>query len=1181
MTPRTFIEDAMSEANDGATLSWVVNVNGAAPKIAKANSIRTTKYTYLNFIPRNLWHQFHRVSNIYFLVCACLNFSPDIAAFGANVAFIPLIFVLAVTASKDFYEDSRRRKSDKEINGKVTTVAKPGGNDAKIGWSQIRVGQVIRLKAGDQIPADLLLLHSSDEKGLAFVDTAELDGETNLKAKSTFVEPKPGNSFDPSRFSAPIRCEPPNVKIYEFVAVVDMEDKKTVLGPDNLLLRGCVLRNTAEVYGLVLYTGPQSKVMLNNTGPKLKRSSLETQMNSGIVMCIMLMLLMASAASLGTYIMDNKYDDLDGIDFHDNGDYSISGNAAIRFFTWWVILQALVPLALYVTIEVVKLIQVFFIHLDIELYDPVSDTPVQCRAFNITEDLGQIEYIFSDKTGTLTQNLMVFRCCAIGAFDYAHGFAGLAEGTDDDADDSGPTEEGAAIELDSTLATRLGISAGARGASPNVDVTSDIDADAHLFMLSMAICNTVRPAIKAELRSVATESGRRWAKGEIKYESESPDESAFVAAAEDYGYTLVAYAAGEKHINVAGQVSAYKLLATLPFDSTRKRMSVVVQGPDGKILLLCKGADSAIFERLADQGNEAATVTTCQNIVHGYALKGLRTLAWSSRELEQAMFQDWHQRWEAARASLGLDKAARIMVLMLELESKLHLLGATGVEDALQVGVPRTIAALREAGINVWVLTGDKQETAIQIAHTCRLFTQETQILLLNSDMTQTHVDELSAADAEAYRARCVKDVRETIEKLERQYDETPATTKCGLVVDGATLAYCLSDPENHAAMVKLAMKCATVVGCRTTPMQKAQVVMAIREKLPVLTLAIGDGANDCSMIQTAHVGIGISGREGMQAVMASDFAISQFRFLGRLLFVHGHWSYDRMCFLVMYFFWKNTMANVTLFLYGPFSWYSGTLSFEPLGLLLYYMFFTSLPPAITAIFDKVLSAETLLAIPQLYEHGRLNRGYSKRQVLINVGDGVLTAILIFFMAYGMTVGTDASLYQFGAVQMASTVFIGNIWVLMETKNNTYVDLFGHVLMIATYVAFCAVWYNADVAGTVPDPYGLFGRTFGVGWWWGGWIAITVAATLGRMYCIMVRNYIWPTIKTLAHEDEVKTKGPLKAHDSAVNSHVGGRAPGFTPKKPNQASLDSRKSSAESLRSMTQSAQRITAVTNL
>ena len=1052
-------------------------------------------------------------------------------------------------------------------------MAKPGGRgNVQTGWSHVRVGDVVRLKAGDQIPADLLLLHSSDPTGLAFVDTAELDGETNLKAKSTFVESKPGNTFDAARFSAPVRCEPPNVKIYEFVAVVEMEDKRTVLGTDNLLLRGCVLRNTAEVYGLVLYTGPQSKVMLNNTGPKLKRSSLETQMNSGIIMCIVLMVLMAASASLGTFVMDSSYD-IDSIDFVSNGDYSISGNAAIRFFTWWVILQALVPLSLYVTIEVVKLIQVFFIHLDAELYDPISDTPVQCRAFNITEDLGQIEYIFSDKTGTLTQNLMVFRCCAIGATDYAHGFAGLSEGTDDD-DAGGPTEEGAQIELDPALARRLGTLAG--GGSPNGDVTNDTDSDAHLFMLSMAICNTVRPDMKAELRAGATDSDRQWKKGDIKFESESPDESAFVAAAEDYGYTLVAYAGGEKHINVAGQVLAYKLLATLPFDSTRKRMSVVVQAPDGKLLLLCKGADSAIFERLDKSGNDPTTVTTCQDIVHGYALKGLRTLAWSSRELEESMFKNWHQRWEAARASLGPDKSAQMMTLMIELESQLHLLGATGVEDALQVGVPRTIAALRSAGINVWVLTGDKQETAIQIAHTCRLFTQETQILLLNSTVSQAHVDELSEEAAEKHRVHCARDVKETIEKLEKQFIETQDTTECGLVVDGATLAYCLSEPENKAAMVKLAMKCATVVGCRTTPMQKAQVVMAIREKLPVLTLAIGDGANDCSMIQTAHVGIGISGREGMQAVMASDFAISQFRFLERLLFVHGHWSYDRMCFLVMYFVWKNTMANVVLFLYGPFSWYSGTISLEPLGVLLYYMFFTSLPPAITATFDKVLSAETLLAIPSLYEHGRLNKGYSKRQVLIQMADGILTALLVFFCAYGMAAGTNASLYQFGAIQMASTVFIANIWVVMETKNNTYVDLFGQLLMVVTYIAFCYFWYNLEETGTRPDPYGLFQHTFGVAWWWGGWIVITVAATLARVYCLMVRNYIWNTPKIMAREEEVKTKAPLRAKDTELNAlgvTVGSRAPGFTPAK--ESNRDA------SLRSMTASVKEIVAVTNL
>lgn len=151
-------------------------------------------------------------------------------------------------------------------------------------------------------------------------------------------------------------------------------------------------------------------------------------------------------------------------------------------------------------------------------------------------------------------------------------------------------------------------------------------------------------------------------------------------------------------------------------------------------------------------------------------------------------------------------------------------------------------------------------------------------------------------------------DVTESTVVADRTRDSGPQPG-CGLVVDGRTLAFCLL-PNQEQMFLQLAQRCTAVLICRATPLQKATVVKLVKERLQALTLAIGDGANDVGMIQCADVGVGISGQEGMQAVMASDYALVRFRHLRRLLTVHGHWAYHRLSVMVLYFFYKNAVIN-------------------------------------------------------------------------------------------------------------------------------------------------------------------------------------------------------------------------------------------------------------------------------
>jgi phospholipid-transporting ATPase len=322
-------------------------------------------------------------------------------------------------------------------------------------------------------------------------------------------------------------------------------------------------------------------------------------------------------------------------------------------------------------------------------------------------------------------------------------------------------------------------------------------------------------------------------------------------------------------------------------------MSTIFRCPDGKIRIYCKGADTVILERL--HANNPIVETTLQHLEE-YASDGLRTLCLAMREIPEDEYQQWHKIFDTANTTVSgnradeLDKAAELI------EKDFTLLGATAIEDRLQDGVPDTIHTLQTAGIKIWVLTGDRQETAINIGMSCKLISEDMTLLIINEET------------AEATRDNLQKKL-EAVKTQANSGDVEPLA----LVIDGKSLTFAL-EKSMEKLFLDLAVGCKAVVCCRVSPLQKALVVKLVKRHLKSLLLAIGDGANDVSMIQAAHVGVGISGMEGLQAARSADVAIGQFRFLRKLLLVHGAWSYSRISRVILYSFYKNITLYMTQF---------------------------------------------------------------------------------------------------------------------------------------------------------------------------------------------------------------------------------------------------------------------------
>ncbi|KTG02148.1 hypothetical protein cypCar_00030580 [Cyprinus carpio] len=383
------------------------------------NKVRTTKYTFLSFIPKNLFEQLHRFANVYFIFLGALNFVPIVNAFQPEISIIPIVFVMSITAVKDLWEDQRRRKSDQQVNNLLCDVFdRKQKRYVERRWADVCVGDLIRLCCNEIIPADMVLLHSSDPNGVCHIETANLDGETNLKQRQVVRDLPQGSEFVPENYSSRIECENPNNDLRRFRGFMEHPGKVRVgLHSENLLLRSCTVRNTETVIGIVVYAGHETKAMQNNSGPRYKRSKLECRLNMDVLWCVVLLLLMCLVAAVGHgFWLSELHNPI----FMIPDDTHPALAAFYMFWTMIIVLQVLIPISLYVSIEIVKLGQVYFIQNDLDLYNPVLDTGVQCRALNITEDLGQIQYLFSDKTGTLTENRMLFRRCTVAGTEYPH-----------------------------------------------------------------------------------------------------------------------------------------------------------------------------------------------------------------------------------------------------------------------------------------------------------------------------------------------------------------------------------------------------------------------------------------------------------------------------------------------------------------------------------------------------------------------------------------------------------------------------------------------------------------------------------------------------------------------------------------------------------------------------------------
>lgn len=1284
------------------------------------NVVTSAKYNAFTFLPKQLKAQFSKIANCYFMVVAIMQMIPTWSTTGQYTTIVPLLIFMSISIAREGFDDWKRHLNDKEENNKRTTVVREDeelsnfdthsiatimtetlpvsntdGNNIFLSssssasesdltplytnvdllkkynleehttrWKNVKVGDILKIKENEWFPADVILLATSEETQEAYVETMALDGETNLKSK------RPHNELSKriSKVSglkstrALFTVEDPNTDLYNFEGQFTLNEENFALGPDNIVYRGSILRNTRSVLGIVTFTGEETKIRMNNIkNPRTKAPKLQKNINYIVIFMVCVVVLLSAFSTMAQRLLykENKH----------KAWYLYEQDAGVAptLMGFIIMYNTLIPLSLYVTMEIIKVMQLCLVQYDIDMYHVESNTPADAKTATILEELGQVSYIFSDKTGTLTDNIMIFRKFSVCGVSWLHDLDIKAGITGDDSQDKRektyPLYSPTSFQTikDTSQANRKSSFQSALEYQPRRS-TASIARDsldmksfesnwrssafpaksqdlqnslallryiqsrpqtifakrAKFFLLGIALCNTCLPKRKDTSRR-SEDSNDSFLNYEniededLEYQASSPDELALVQAARDLGFVVFNRLNSQLIIKLypngfeAGPIiETYEVLDVIEFSSARKRMSVVVKFPDGRICIICKGADNIILEKLrnselaklkakeislnsADRKTQEAdavlqtkfsheiesrnSISSLKRSLHmrsntepnalasidnylanneeyeiddiasksrkslheqqakkysidvtnhsdpdtshagkfkdfkqfipndnllvndeflfektlehieEFSTEGLRTLLYAFRWLDKREYEDWSNEYSEAKTALS-DRAGKVEDVGGRIEHSFELCGATAIEDKLQNGVSDAIDKLRRAGIKMWMLTGDKRETAINIGYSCRLIKDYSTVVVLSSEIGRDSLSRL---------------VRSTIHDI-----QGGRIAHCVAVIDGATLADIEKDTNLMASFIDLCVQTDSTICCRASPSQKASMVSAVRNlKKDAVTLAIGDGANDIAMIQSADIGVGITGKEGLQAARSADYAIAQFRFLLKLLLVNGRYNYVRTAKFVLCTFYKELFFYLTQAIYQRNTLFSGSSMYESWSLSMFNTLFTSLPVLCVGMFDKDLKPATLLAVPELYAKGRLYQAFNLKIFISWMALATLQSVGVSFLAYyvwGFTALRDNTTFPLGDLVFSALIIVINAKCeLIEMQNRQWLAFAAFIISVGGYglwnILIMALYRTKDSTIYFVS-YGLM--TFGRDQSW--WASLLLLATIPILF---------------------------------------------------------------------------------
>jgi len=1041
---------------------------------------------------------------LYFLGCVLIQFIPGVSPFSVWFSILPLAFILGVSAVKDAIEDYYRHVDDNRNNSLPTLRLNPQTKQfEQITARDVQVGDILKVEQNMEIPADAICIGCSSPDGTCYINTASLDGESAPKSRraANFLS-LAKTEEQLSAIKATITCGA-NTKDLEgfkgtvkFTQIDDAELNEKIdmstpigLGDDEFYYRGSLVATVDYCILLVLYTGNDTKMMLNRGLVPFKFARIEQTLNNSVTGLLIFNVVFVFGLSMMIWAWKTPW----YIEERENGsteDMDTWDRWYVIFFVQYVVFSFMVPLSLYVTVELVKVAEGLWIYWDKNLAikqpfivpDPEGNEfefrYAQVKNLSLNEELGMVKYIFSDKTGTLTENKMQLSKMSVAGVSYANDKLPATDLTEHNP-------------LSSLCADCIKVK--------DQEASGDMDIKCH-FVRNLLICNSVLPQtgkahdnenngnpetndltladpqslnslsvhsaaqVRPELRGSMSSRGStlRMPRASLVnpllpnyvYTSPSPDEIAFAECLQSHGIEITQRLQSPSGIEVCYGPERtkvrYVVRAELKFMSERKRMSVVAE-VGGRFFVYTKGADDKMRTFLSEDQDEVLDMT--MEHLKGFARDGCRTLLLAYRPLKDFEYQEFKKKWDDATESIDDRDRAEEEAFSL-LEHSMTLLGCTSVDDQLQHGVPDCVSALKEAGIRITVLTGDMEETATTIAKQANIVSESCDRNgYFNVVKLPKH---MSGEEAE-------QEVRKQLDEIWDLIEEVPESQETAMLISGRALEIAIG----QEIFFKLMTQLSTIVSYRANPSQKAKMVKTAKSYLKGICLAVGDGANDVAMIQESNVGVGIQGQEGSQAALAADFVIHRFRHLKRLLLLHGRYSYYRTSLVVVISFYKNLAFIFPVAWFAIWNMASSQQIYDGFLMSIFNAAWAAFPPLLIGFFEKDIPEEAVLQHPRAFEEFVNNPWFNMRMFAGWMLSAFLQGATIFFPCFVIVFenwgtwhgnGHSGDLYSFGNMVYLYAIIIVNARMVMECNWLPWPIIISGFIGPVLYWLFSYIW---------------------------------------------------------------------------------------------------------------------------
>ena len=1013
--------------------------------LSETNEISSSKYSFYDFFPKLLMEQFSYISNIYFLIISILQTIKNISySNGSPIMLIPFSFVVMINGIKDLYEDLKRKKMNNIDNNRICEVFNISKNKfIKQKWKEVKLGDIVKIKKNEIICCDMILLETSGTNGICLVEPKNINGESNLYIKQINNNLKK-NFVDYSNFNYICITKNQNDNLYKFKGTLyeienggngiklSQNKNEYYFSQKNFLLRGMILRQTDYIIGCAIFIGHNTKVMINSPKLKNKKSKLEKKMNKLVILIFIFQLFLSMiSAIINLFQSQNKFLFINRF-IYDNEYDSDKYNEIIKFInifgTWVIIMTNFVPISLLTTFPFSKLCYGYFISRDIDMINKSNMLGAKVHSSNLNEELGQVNIIFTDKTGTLTQNKMKFKAFTVGTTSYGEENNQSINTlfNKNNKDKYGEIQDTEFIDKDHKLINDLH--------------EKNISKNLLHFFHNLCLCNDVE---------IDVNKFKKLSK--LEYLSSSSDEKCLINFSRYCGFIYKNKSNNniviEHDYNEINKDIKITKCYILEFTSERRRMSVIIKNENeinNKYYLYIKGSDNVINNLISEENKSTKEYKYIMNKANEYSEKGLRILLIGYKELSIEEFLEFDNKYKYLSEDLEDNNTQeKLYKLYEEIENNIILLGVTAIEDRLQYQVEETINKFINIGIKICMVTGDKLETAKNIAKSCKLINQDMDIILVEYNRI------LDIYNQERNLRNYLEDIIKTqFNNINKKY--------C-LLINGDTLLNIFESNETIKLFNILFNKSDSIICCRVDPQQKAKLVSIIKSLSKKVCLAIGDGANDVGMITEANIGIGIHGLEGSEASRASDYSINNFYHLQKLLLYHGRESYRKNSYYIIYNFYKNIIFVSPMIYFGFLNIFSGITLYEPFLHQLYNVVFSIFPIFYFSIFDREYESDFLVKNPEYYIKGIKNEYFNLFVFYKNLISGFIEGFILLFSSFITFYFNNEegynlnNLYSLGNVIFSGIIIIVNLKVLFNSK---IINIYLIILIIFSIISF-------------------------------------------------------------------------------------------------------------------------------